>query len=44
MEDRQIEFERTMRILVTGGCGFIGSTLVNRLAKSPNLKILNLTN
>ena len=41
MEDRQIEFERTMRILVTGGCGFIGSTLVNRLAKSPNLKILN---
>ena len=30
------------RILITGGCGFIGSNLVNYLIKNPNLFIVNL--
>jgi UDP-glucose 4,6-dehydratase len=31
-----------VNILVTGGCGFIGSNLINRLIQNPNLNIVNI--
>ena len=31
-----------MKIIVTGGCGFIGSTLIKKLVISPKNKILNI--
>ena len=31
-----------MKILITGGCGFIGSNLINKLLSYKNYKILNL--
>ena len=31
-----------MKIIVTGGCGFIGSTLIKKLIKHSKNKILNL--
>tara|TARA_B100001057_G_scaffold251168_2_gene251419 strand:+ start:4120 stop:5169 length:1050 start_codon:yes stop_codon:yes gene_type:complete len=32
------------RILITGGCGFIGSCLIRSLSKNSNIKILNIDN
>ena len=33
---------KSLRILVTGGCGFIGSNFINHYKnKYPNIKIIN---
>ena len=32
------------KILITGGCGFIGSCLIRSLAKNHNIEILNIDN
>lgn len=40
--DRQEETRVRKRVLVTGGCGFIGSHFVRSILKNPEIEVLNL--